>query len=132
MAPGRSACSVTAIAGLAMVFGSPALAEIHTYSYDAVSPEARALTGVGLTFQFRSSLIGLPKVERVMLTGRSGAADVRSASPGVLGPGGLDPLIGAAARERALYEIRPEKADGRAFIRAACPGSTRAWLAMGP
>ena len=131
MASVRSAWGLAAAGVLVAAIGSPAAAAEHIYSYDAVSPEARALTGAGLTFQFRSSLIGLPKVERLILTGRPGSADVRSASPGALGPGGLDRLIGAEAREHALYEIRPGR-DARAFIRAACPGSTRVWLALGP
>ena len=59
-----------------------------------------------------------------------GAADVKPASEGELGPGGLTGLIGNAP-ERALYEIEP-KGDGRALIRALCPGADRVFLAFGP
>jgi hypothetical protein len=47
-----------------------------------------------------------------------------------MGPSGLTPLIGAAAMERDLYEVKPDQ-DGVALIAAFCPGATRAWMAFG-
>ncbi len=132
---GGRAPGVIATAGLAAALtalvASPALAKDKMYSYDAVSPNARALTGVGLTFEFRPTLMGATRVDRFMLTGRSGAAEVKPASEGALGKGGLAALIGPDAKERALYQITLKR-DGDAFIRAACPNSTKAWLVLGP
>ena len=131
MGHGGVARGVLAAVGLVAALASPALAKQKMYSYDAVSPNARALTGVGLTFQFQPKLMGATKVERFMLTGRPGAAEVKPAGEGTLGKGGLAALIGPDAKERALYQITLKK-DGDAFIRAACPNSTKAWLVLGP
>lgn len=133
MGRGATARGLILAAGLAASLVAPAQAATRKlYSYDAASPAARALTGVGLTFQFRPKLLGAVRIERFMLTGRSGSAGVRPASEGALQTkGGLDALLGESPRGRALYEIRPDK-DGQSLIRVACPGSARGWMAVGP
>src|SRR5207344_209713 len=42
----------------------------------------------------------------------------------------LSALIGDTSAERDLYEVLPQD-QGADMIRAFCPGSSRAWLAMG-
>ena len=118
------------IAGLAgMVLVGPAAAAKHIYSYDSANPLTEQMTETGLTFIFERTFMST-RVERIVETHDVGAADVKPASEGELGPGGLTALIGNAP-ERALYEIVP-KGDGRALIRDLCPGADRVFLAFGP
>ena len=99
------------------------------YSYDSATPITRQMTESGLTFVFEKTLMGT-RVIGLIETHDIGAADVRPASPGDVGPGGLA-VLGPDAHEHDVYEIVHAK-DGMALIRALCPGSDRAWLVFGP
>jgi hypothetical protein len=121
------AAMIACLAGL--VFAGPAAAAKRIYSYDSANPLTEQMTEAGLTFIFDRTFMST-RVERILETHDVGAADVRPASEGELGPGGLTALIGNAP-ERSLYEIQP-KGDGRALIHALCPGADRVFLAFGP
>jgi hypothetical protein len=119
---------IACLAGL--MLAGPAAAAKRIYSYDSANPLTEQMTEAGLTFIFDRTFMST-RVERILETHDIGAADVKPASEGELGPGGLTALIGPNAHERALYEIQP-KGDGRALIRALCPGADRVFLAFGP
>jgi hypothetical protein len=119
------------IAGLAvMLLAGPAAAAKRIFSYDSANPLTEQMTEAGLTFVFDRSLMST-RVLQILETHDIGSAEVKPASEGALGRGGLTALIGPNARERALYEIEP-KGDGRALSRALCPGADRVYLAFGP
>jgi hypothetical protein len=123
-----------AVVGLAcllvLALAGPAAAVKRMYSYDSANKLTEQMTESGLTFVFNRSLMST-RVTELIETNDIGQADLRPASPSVLGPGGLAALIGQGAHERDLYEIVPRD-DGAALIRALCPGADRAWLAFGP
>lgn len=104
-------------------------ADKRMVSYDSASPDARRLTGAGLTFVFTKSLFRT----RVL------AVHATAVPVGVvLDPSGdralnrkLDALMGKDARTGALYEIEPGEKQGDVMVQAFCPGSTRGWLAIG-
>jgi hypothetical protein len=125
--PGRLALIVCGV--LAMLAG-PAAAAKRIYSYDSANPLTEQMTEAGLTFVFDRSLMST-RVLQILETHDVGSADVKPASEGDLGRGGLSALIGQNAHERSLYEIVP-KGDGKALIRALCPGADRVFLAFGP
>ena len=116
--------------GVLAVFAGPAAASKRIYSYDSANPLTEQMTEAGLTFVFDRSFMAT-RVLQILETHDVGSAEVKPASEGELGRGGLSALIGPNARERALYEIEP-KGDGRALIRALCPGADRVFLAFGP
>lgn len=119
------------IAGLAAVaLAGPAAASKRIYSYDSANPLTEQMTEAGLTFIFDRSFM-TTRVLRILETNDIGSADVKPASEGELGPGGLNAVIGPNARERALYQIEP-KDDGAALSRALCPGADKVFLAFGP
>jgi hypothetical protein len=99
------------------------------FSYDPVSESADTLAHGGLTFVFRKQLFGGTRVLKVLSTQEKGTALLKPAGEKELGAG-LAALVGHKVDERDLYEILPED-QGAPLIRAACPGSTRAWLAFG-
>ncbi len=122
---------LAAAAGVAsLALAGPAAAAKHIYSYDSANPLTEQMTESGLTFIFDRSLMST-RVLQIVETNDVGSADVKPASETELGHTGLSALIGPNAHERALYEIEP-KGDGRALIRALCPGADRAFLAFGP
>jgi hypothetical protein len=125
--PGHLALIVGAIA---LMLAGPAAASKRIYSYDSANPLTEQMTEAGLTFVFDKTFMST-RVLQILETHDIGSADVRPASEGELGRGGLSALIGPNAHERALYEIEP-KGDGRALIRALCPGADRVFLAFGP
>jgi hypothetical protein len=114
----------------ALAVADPAAASKRIYSYDSANPLTEQMTEAGLTFVFDRSFM-TTRVLRILETNDIGAADVKPASEGELGPGGLNAVIGPNARERSLYEIEP-KDDGRALGRALCPGADKVFLAFGP
>lgn len=114
----------------ALAIAGPAAASKRIYSYDSANPLTEQMTEAGLTFIFDKSFM-TTRVLRILETNDIGAADVKPASEGELGPGGLTAVIGPNARERALYEIEP-KDDGAALSRALCPGADKVFLAFGP
>jgi hypothetical protein len=117
-------------AALALLAGAPAhAADKRMVSYDAVSPEARKLTGAGLTFVFTKS----------MLRTRVLAVHATAVPVGVvLKPSGdgqtnrrLDALMGREAKSGAFYQIDPAQEQGAVMVQAFCPGSKNGWLAIG-
>jgi hypothetical protein len=98
-------------------------------TYDSASPEARRLTGAGLTFVFTRTLLR----QRVLAV-RATAVPV-GVIPEPLRDSDtirrLDGLMGEDAGTGTLYAIDPAKAEGRVMIQAFCPGSTKGWLAIG-
>jgi hypothetical protein len=125
--PGRLALIVC---GVLAALAGPAVAAKRIYSYDSANPLTEQMTEAGLTFVFDRSLMST-RVLQILETHDVGSADVKPASEGDLGRGGLSALIGQNAQERSLYEIVP-KGDGKALIRALCPGADRVFLAFGP
>jgi hypothetical protein len=105
----------------------PAGAAVRFFSYDPTNDLTRKVAG-DLTFEFKQRLI-FTTVLNIRSTEGEASADLKPADEHVLGPGGLNRLIGANAQERDLYEVAPD-GQGRELIRAFCPGSTRAWLAF--
>jgi hypothetical protein len=118
------------VAGLsALAAAGPALAGRAIYSYDSVTPVTVSMTESGITLVLDKSFASV-RVKSVLETEDMGQADLKPASQGDLGPGGLPAVVGADAHERDLYEILPEH-DGKALVGALCPGAARAWLAFG-
>jgi hypothetical protein len=114
---------------------SPAVASAadRMFSYDPVSADARRLTGRGLTFIFDQGVMRT-RARRILATAVSAQAELKPVGDGVLGKGGRSALIkaGAPPFEGELYEVDPDKAQGRVYARAWCPGgSTRLWVAIG-
>ncbi len=133
MSPPRAAL----LAGLAFVSLSPAAlapaaqaAERYIYSYDPASPAAKALTETGLSFEFEKGMIGGVRVRKIIQTGEFGSAELKPASDGELGKGGLAAALDHERPTGPLYEIMP-KGEGKSFIHAVCPGADRAWLLIG-
>ena len=107
-------------AGLA----GPALAAERMISFEPVSPDARRLTGAGITVMFTDRLIG-QRVNRLLATAIPAQANLKSASPRGLGGLAVDKL-------GDLYAIDDKSAQGAVYVRAFCPGSKKAWLAFSP
>lgn len=116
------------VAMLAMALSQPAAAAVRVFSYDAADDSTRHVAG-DLTFQFNQRLIFTTVLSIRSTEGRA-SADLKPADEHVLGPGGLNRLIGATAQERDLYEVRGD-ANGGELVRAFCPGASHAWLAFG-
>lgn len=115
------ACLATAAAGAAH-------AERKMYSYDPISPDAKRLTGAGLTVLFDKKLTGT-RVAKVLATGVPVQGRLIDGREKDLGPGGLKAMSGVDA-DAALYEIDPKFEQGKIYIRAFCPGATRLWLSF--
>jgi len=111
----------------AITASTPAAAAVRIFSYDAANDGTRRVAG-DLTFQFSQRLIFTTVLSIRSTEGRA-SADLKPADEHALGSGGLNRLIGAAAQERDLYEVKGD-ADGIALVHAFCPGSSRAWLAF--
>lgn len=98
------------------------------YSYDPISADAKRLTGAGLTVLFDKKLTRT-RVEKVLATGVKVQGRVIDGRAKDLAPGGLKTLAGVDA-DADLYEIDPKFEQGKIYIRAFCPGSTRLWLSF--
>lgn len=112
------------MAAAALFVASTAAAETRIFSYDPVSPDAKRLTGTGLTFLFETRFMGGGKVRKIMATAVPASAEVKSVGAGALGKG-------APIGPGEIYEINADKAQGKVYVRAFCPGSTKVWLAVG-
>ena len=121
-------CLALAALAAAAAIGGPATAAVRVFSYDSANDVTRRIAG-DLTFQFNQRLIFTTVLNILSTEGRA-SADLKPADEHALGGGGLSRLIGAAAQERDLYEVRGD-GDGAELIHAFCPGSSRAWLAFG-
>ena len=103
-------------------------AERKMYSYDPISPDAKRLTGAGLTVVFDKKLTGT-RVLKVLATGVPVQGRLVDGREKDLAPGGLKAMSGVDA-DAALYEIDPKFEQGKIYIRAFCPGATRLWLSF--
>jgi len=121
----RLALSIV-LAGLAL--SSAAHAERRMFSYDPISPDAKRLTGAGLTVLFDQGLLGAKPV-KVLATGVPAQGLLMRGKESDLGPKGLAGLEGVDAGA-SLYEIDPKAEQGKIYIRAFCPGATRLWLSF--
>jgi len=99
----------------------PALAADHMFSFDPASDDARRLTGRGVTVMFKTRLTS-QRVTKIMATAVPATAELRLVS---------DKVLGGLKAEGQLYAIDPKAEQGAAYVRAFCPGSTKAWLAIG-
>jgi len=99
---------------------------VRQFSYDPADAKTREVTG-GLTFQFNQSMFGV-KVTNVRATEAKATADLAPAAPSAVGPGGLAAVPGAPKGD--LYAVLPTD-EGAALTSALCPGSRRAWMAIG-
>ena len=122
---------VAILAAAAVGAGPRARADEQIYSYEPASPDARAFAATGLSFEFERRLMGGAHIHRVIQTGEQGAAEVKAAGEGELGDGGFRTALAGARPAGGLYRIA-SGLDGEAFVRAICPGSDKAWLAIGP
>jgi hypothetical protein len=124
----RSPVALLAALALAGLAAWPAAAHVRIFSYDPANDVTRRVAGA-LTFEFDQKMVFV-RVLRIRATEGEATADLKPAGDGVLGHGGLSGVIGNKARERDLYEVRPD-AEGADLIRAFCPSSRRVWLAFG-
>ena len=116
-------------AALAVLAAAPAhAADKRMVTYDAVSPQARELTGAGLTFVFTKSFLRT-RVLAVHATAVPVGVVVRPSDSAINRK--LDALMGEAARTGALYQIDPAQKQGAVMVEAFCPGSKSGWLAIG-
>lgn len=121
----RLALSIV-LAGLAL--STAAHAERRMFSYDPISPDAKRLTGAGLTVLFDQGLLGAKPI-KVLATGVPAQGLLMRGKESDLGPKGLAGLDGVDA-EASLYEVDPKAEQGKIYIRAFCPGATRLWLSF--
>jgi hypothetical protein len=108
---------------------APRHAERRMFSYDPISPDAKRLTGAGLTVLFDQGLLGAKPADQGAGHRRAGPGPADDGRKKDLGPGGLAGLEGVDA-DASLYEIDPKAEQGKIYIRAFCPGATRLWLSF--
>jgi hypothetical protein len=125
----RSRASLIIVTALLAANAAPAFAADRMFSYDPASPDAKRLTGRGMTFIFDQGLMKT-RAKRMLATAVSARAELKPVGDGVLGKGGRG-AIAEADIPGQLYEVDGSKAQGRVFVRAWCPGgSTRLWVAL--
>ncbi len=108
---------------------SAARAETRMFSYDPISPDAKRLTGAGVTILFKDGLLGGGRPFKVLATGVPAQAVLKDGRQKDLGPGGLKAMEGVDA-DAMLFEVDTKAAQGKIYARAFCPGSTRLWLSF--
>lgn len=117
-------------AALAVLVASPAqAADKRMVSYDSISPEARKLTGAGLTIVFTKSFLRT-RVLAVHATAVPVGVIVEPSGDGSTNQK-LDALMGDEARTGSLYRIDAAQDQGAVMVQAFCPGSKTGWLAIG-
>lgn len=118
-------------AGVALLLlaATPARAERRMFSYDPISADAKRLTGAGVTILFNQGLLGSARPLKVLATGVPAEARLSSGRQKDLGPSGLGGMDGVDAGA-ALFEVDAKAAQGKVYVRAFCPGSTRLWLSF--
>jgi hypothetical protein len=116
------------VLALALAAGS-AEARRHVYSYDPADPATTKATGP-VTLDLADNILGVVTVFDLRSTVAEASADLRRAPPRDLSPGGIERLTGPHSGLGALYAIAPGE-QGSQLIDALCPGSKRAWLAIG-
>ncbi|MDP1630152.1 MAG: hypothetical protein Q8L66_01880 [Caulobacter sp.] len=118
------------LAALLLATAAPAQAAAkRMVSYDSTSPDARRLTGAGLTFVFTRSFLRT-RILAVRATAVPVGILPRPSTDGQINRQ-LDALMGEDAGSGDLYLIDPDAEEGRVMIKAFCPGSTAGWLAIG-
>lgn len=122
--------SLLCAVALAMLVAAPAqAADKRMVSYDSISPEARKLTGAGLTFVFTKSLLRT-RVLAVHATAVPVGVVVEPSGDGQTNQK-LDALMGDEAKTGGLYRIEAGEKQGAVMVEAFCPGSKSGWLAIG-
>lgn len=116
-------------ATLIALTASAAHAETRMFSYDPISPDAKRLTGAGVTILFNQGLLGPGRPIKVLATGVPAEARLKEGRQKDLGPGGLAAMEGVDT-DVMLYEVDSSAAQGKIYVRAFCPGSTRLWLSF--
>jgi len=114
---------------LALLAATTAGAETRMFSYDPISPDAKRLTGAGVTILFNQGMLGAGRPIKVLATGVPAEARLDNARQSDLGPGGLSAMSGVDA-DAMLFEVDSKAAQGKIYVRAFCPGSTRLWLSF--
>jgi hypothetical protein len=99
------------------------------FSYDPISPDAKRLTGAGVTILFSQGFLGASRPIKVLATGVPAQATLKDGRQKDLGPGGLGAMDGVDA-DASLYEVDDKTAQGKIYVRAFCPGSKRLWLSF--
>lgn len=125
----RAVAAVALLAAGVSLSAPAARAETRMFSYDPISPDAKRLTGAGVTILFNQGLLGGGRPIKVLATGVPAEARLKDGRQKDLGPGGLSAMDGVDA-DAALYEVDDKTAQGRVYVRAFCPGSTRLWLSF--
>ena len=120
---------LAASAALSPLAASAARAETRMFSYDPISPDAKRLTGAGVTILFSQGLLGPGQPIKVLATGVPAEARLKDGRQKDLGPGGLAAMDGVDANV-SLYEVDNKLAQGKIYVRAFCPGSSRLWLSF--
>jgi len=123
------AALLAASAVLNLLAVSAAGAETRMFSYDPISPDAKRLTGAGVTILFNQGMLGAGRPIKVLATGVPAEARLDNARQSDLGPGGLSAMSGVDA-DAMLFEVDSKAAQGKVYVRAFCPGSTRLWLSF--
>jgi hypothetical protein len=113
----------------ALAAATAAQAGKRIFSYDPITPVTKTLAEGGFTFVFDDGMLRGQRVKTLLSSHAPAEAKLRPANEKELGAS-LDSLAGKRVEVRDLYEVLPE-AEGAPLIRAACPGSDRAWLAFG-
>jgi hypothetical protein len=111
-----------------LAVAGPAGAGIRQFSYDPANSATFAASGpltVVVDWHMFSS-----RVLKIRSTEAQATADLKPADPGVLGRGGLRRLTGPDSDERNFYQVLASD-EGGELTAALCPGSKRAWLAIG-
>ncbi|RRN62485.1 hypothetical protein EIK80_20565 [Caulobacter sp. 602-1] len=126
---GGAALALVAATALNLLAASAASAETRMFSYDPISTDARRLTGAGVTILFNQGFMGASRPIKVLATGVPAEARLKNGRQKDLGPGGLSAMEGVDA-DAALYEVDASAAQGKIYVRAFCPGSTRLWLSF--
>lgn len=117
------------VAALIVSAASAAQAETRMFSYDPISADAKRLTGAGVTILFNQGLLGGGKPIKVLATGVPAEARLKDGRQRDLGPGGLTAMDGVDSNVM-FYEVDAKAAQGKVYVRAFCPGSTRLWLSF--
>lgn len=114
---------------LALLSTAAARAETRLFSYDPISADAKRLTGAGVTILSNQGFMGASRPIKVLATGVPAEARLKDGRQKDLGPGGLKAMEGVDA-DASLYEVDAAAAQGKIYVRAFCPGSTRLWLSF--
>jgi hypothetical protein len=120
---------LAAAAATVMIAAPAQAASKRMVTYDSASPDAKRLTGAGLTFVFTRQFFQT-RILAVRATAVPVGVIPRPSRDGEANRA-MDALMDANAGRGEIYEIDPEKAEGKVMIQAFCPGSTKGWLAIG-